>query len=341
MGSAGRAALLQLLLRQIDRHPPGVVDGADLVHADPVLVERLLEERILVQEAPLEDVGPDPLSEGELPRRVCRRGGELVAFSAEGGSAPEQIDPRELVQYPIDIACLCRAIRDDNGLGHAEPEILSSRTVLVGRKDDPVGRRPVVLCRLLNDRNVYETIHMLSSRLSAERLILVTPTERTLGIDAMNSLGSRGIDIVPAEHALQDSAVHAFALRWDGCNAPADSTPGSRAELFVDIGAHQAFLFGHELKMRPREFKVLIALARAYPSGRYVPSDELYDIVYLATRKRDISVYDEQIGDAVSRLRTVLREAAKSKGRSIGRGIQTKKKIGYRLDRAIASVQTT
>src|ERR671919_833883 len=254
--SAGRLDLLRLLLRQTDRHPPGAVDGVDLADADPGLVERLLADGILTEEGALQDIAPDPTSQDGLPRPIWRQGNKVSAFSIEGGSAPEPVDPRELVKYPIDVLRLCAAIRNDNGLTGSGPEMLSPRTILIGWKSDAVGRRPIVLCRLLRDGNAYEVVHMLTSRLNADRLILLTPTERTLAVDVLNGLSGRGVEIVPAALALQDSATHPFLLRLEGWDTRARSTPDPSIALFVDTSGHRAFFFGHELDLRPREFKV-------------------------------------------------------------------------------------
>jgi hypothetical protein len=339
MASVDRAALLQLLLRQIDRHPQGALDAVDLIEAETALLERLLTARILVEEAPLEDVAPDPKGQDELPRPVWRRGDEAVVFSIEAGSVPEPVDPRELVHYQIDVLRLCRAIRNDNELSGPGPEVLSPRTILIGWKSASNGRRPVVLCRLLRDGNAYEVVHMLTSRLNTDRLILLTPTERVLAVDVMNSLSGRGIEIVPAELALRDSATHPFLLRMEGWGAPASSKPDPDIALVVDTGGHRAFFFGHELELRPRELKVLVELARAYSSGGHVTRDQLYEAMYPGACGGDAKTYDEQVTDAISRLRTAFKRAVAAAGRPIGNIIENKRKIGYRLTPGIGQVQ--
>ena len=341
MASAARIELVRLLLRQTDRHPPGAVDGVDLADADPALVERLRADGILTVEGPLQDIAPDPTSQDELPRPIWRRGDRVIAFSTETGSAPEPVDPRELVQYPIDLLRLCGAIRNDNNLSGSGPEALSPRTILIGWRSDAVGRRPVVLCRLLRDDNAYEVVHMLASRLTADRLILLTPTERALAVDVLNSLSGRGIEIVPAVLALQDSATHPFLLRMEGWGTPASSTPDPDIAIFVDTGGHRAFLLGHELELRPRELKVLIELARAYTSGRHVTRDQLYEAMYPRAGGVDARTYDEQVTDAISRLRAAFKKAEMATGRPIGRIIQSKRKVGYRLTAGIGRVQIT
>jgi DNA-binding winged helix-turn-helix (wHTH) protein len=338
--SADRPDLLRLLLQQTDRHPPGAVDGVDLADADPALVERLLAEGILTEEDPLQDIAPDRDGQDGLPRPIWRRGDKALALSLEGESAPEPIDPRELVQYPIDVLRLCSAIRNDNDLTGSGPEVLSPRTILIGWKGDAVGRRPVVLCRLLRDGNAYEVVHMLTSRLNADRLILLTPTERTLAVDVLNNLSGRGVEIVPALLALQDSVTHPFLLRMEGWATPARWTPDATIALLIDTSGNRAFFFGHELELRPREFKVLVELARAFPDGGYVSRDQLYDAVYPPGHGGEARPYDEQITDTISRLRVAFKKAGTATGRPLGKIIENKRKVGYRLTPGIGQVQS-
>ena len=264
---------------------------------------------------------------------------KFLRSASRANSAPEAVDPRELVQYPIDVLRLCGAIRNDNDLTGSGPEVLSPRTVLIGWKTDAVGRRPVVLCRLLRDRNAYEIVHMLTSRLNADRLILLTPTERPLGVDVSNSLSARGTEIVPASLALHGSVTHPYLLRMDGWGTPASSTPDPSIALFVDATGNRAFLFGHELDLRPREFKVLVELARAYPGGGYVSRDQLYEAMYPRASSGDAKAYDEQVTDVISRLRAAFKKAGTALGRTMGNIIESKRKVGYRLTPGIGQVQ--
>ena len=302
-------------------------------------MERLLAEEILTEEDPLQDIAPDPASQDGLPRPIWRRDDKALALSLEGESAPEPIDPRELVQYPIDLLRLCGAIRNDNDLTGSGPEVLSPRTILIGWKSDAVGRRPIVLCRLLRDGNAYEIVHMLKSRLNTDRLILLTPTERTLAVDVLNSLSGHGVEIVPAGLALHDSATHHFLLRMEGWGTRAGSTPDPSIALFVDTGGYRAFFFGQELELQRREFKVLVELASAHPGGGYVSRDQLYDAMYPRGHDGEARPYDEQVTDAISRLRAAFKKAGTATGRRFGKLIENKRKVGYRLTPGIGQVQ--
>ena len=127
----------------------------------------------------------------------------------------------------------------------------------------------------------------------------------------------------------------------EGLGTPASSTPDPDIALFVDTGGHRAFFFGHELELRPRELKVLIELARAYSGSRYVTRDQLYEAMYPRAGGVDARTYDEQVTDTISRLRAAFKRAETATGRPIGRIIQNKRKVGYRLTPGIGQVQTT
>lgn len=339
MASADRGDLIRLLLRQMDRHPPRALDGVDLADADPRLVERLLSDRVLTEEPPLQDIGPSQRSQDDLPRPIWRRGGEALAFSIEGGAEPEQIDPRELVHYSIDVIQLCRALRNDNQLTGSGPEVLSPRTVLIGWKSGVGGRRAVVLCRLLRDSNAYEDVHMLTSRLNADHLMLITPTQRTLAVDVSNSLRDRGIEIVPADLAMLGAAGRPFALQMEGWSPSVPSVSDPTIALLIDTRGQRAFFFSHELELPLREFKVLVELAKAFTSGGYVSYDRLYCVMYPESGEGEARAYDEQVTDAVSRVRVTLKKTARAAGRPIGKIIENKRKFGYRLAHETGPIQ--
>ena len=61
--------------------------------------------------------------------------------------------------------------------------------------------------------------------------------------------------------------------------------------------------------------------------------------MYPDARDGDPKIYDEQVTDAVSRLRAAFRKAAKAAGRVIGTIVETKTKVGYRLARDFGPVQ--
>ena len=298
MASADRIDLLPLLLRQIDRYPQGVLDGVDLNNAEPALVNHLLANGILIEEAPLQAIPPDAECQDELPRLVLRQGSRAVAFSAEASSAPEAVDPCELVQYSIDVQRLCSAIRGDNNLTGSGPEILSPQTILIGWTGNAASRIPVVLCRYVGDQNVNEIVHMLISRLSSDRPILITPTERPLGIDSLNSLRERGLGFVAAADALRGGSGRPFAFRLEEWLSPVTAAANADVALDIDIAGHRALFFEQELKLAPREFTVLVELAKAYPSGQYVSRGTLYKIMYPHEDGRESGVYEEQITDA-------------------------------------------
>ena len=331
MVSACRDSLPPLLLRQLDLHPPGVLDGVDLDEADPALVDTLLAARILIEAPPLTELSGSWSDDDGLPAVVRRVGDRFMAFSPTGSRAPFEVDGRELIQYTIDLMALSRAFRTDNGLDGTGPEQLSPWAVLLGNRPMATESPPVVLCRLLTNSNALDTIHALKGRLAVPAMILLTPTERPLGVDTVNAVRAAGTTLIAADTALDGSPERPFRLRLGPAATPMDARD---ADLLIDRSQHLAFYLGQPLGLQPREFLLLVLLAERVAGGGTVHRNDIYRTLYRDIGAQTDLVYDEQITIAVSRLRSVLDVAAVGAKRARGTGsrlIETKRSVGYRL----------
>jgi hypothetical protein len=83
-----------LALQRIDRHPIGEVEGAEVEGFSEAELNCLLEHQILVQRTPLEELDGCP---------VQWLGGKPYLFDLEGQRPAEEIDPRLLTTYDIDV----------------------------------------------------------------------------------------------------------------------------------------------------------------------------------------------------------------------------------------------
>ena len=156
MASACQGNLPLLLIRQLDLHPPGLLDGVDLDGADPALVNNLLAKRVLIENPPLTEISGSWSDDDGRPAVVRRVGQRYFAFSPTGDRAPREINERELIQYTIDLEALGRVLRADNGLNGPGPEQLSRWAILLGHHHVAGVARPVVLCRLLTISNAID-----------------------------------------------------------------------------------------------------------------------------------------------------------------------------------------
>ena len=117
--------LLCLVLQRIDRHPIGEVDRAEVEGFSEAALDRLLEHRILVQRATLDELDGCP---------VQWLGGKPYLFDLEGERAPEEIDPRLLISYEIDVLALCRALRRTNRMDGPPADETSPCTHFIGHR---------------------------------------------------------------------------------------------------------------------------------------------------------------------------------------------------------------
>ena len=129
--------LLRLVLQRIDRHPIGDVDGEEIERFGRAALDALLAHRILVQRSPLEELDGCP---------VQWLGGKPFLFDLEGERPPEEIDPRLLIAYEIDLSALCRTLRRANQLVGPPIEELTDRAYFIGHRGGGRRRRSHLPC---------------------------------------------------------------------------------------------------------------------------------------------------------------------------------------------------
>ena len=126
MASVSIASSLALLLRRIDRHPVGGLDGVEFETLEPALGRHLLSMGILEERLPLSAVDGQPIQ---------LFGDRTVALSAFGDALSTALDPRRLRRFAIDVDQLCHAVRQANRLTGPPVERLSARIHLLGDRD--------------------------------------------------------------------------------------------------------------------------------------------------------------------------------------------------------------
>lgn len=315
--------LLCLVLQRIDRHPIGEVDRAEVEGFSEAELNRLLEHRILVQRAPLEELDGCP---------VQWLGGKPFLFDLEGARPPEEIDPRLLTTYEIDLSALCGTLRRANQLVGPPIEELSDRAYFLGHRGSGRRRRSLCLARLLQDSNVLDTLYLLRGHISAGQLVLLTSNVVELRRPTLRSLAAENAVIVPIPEALATSnSAEPFALNIPvQMDTEADALASARLRL--DTGNQIAMLNGKEVDLTPREFDVLVALANEAKEGAgFVPRDDLLTIIEAHRRDDDRTAGPRDLENAISRIRRALSAAAglpSSEGSQI---IQSRRRGGYRL----------
>ncbi len=120
MTFANAAELIRLLLRQSDRHPIRAIGAAELEPYDPRFLRSLRNVGVLVAREDLPD-------DGDSIFEVID--GSLIVVDPETGECERHDDALDIQSFDIDIAALCRAMREQSGLKGPGPMAISTRVL--------------------------------------------------------------------------------------------------------------------------------------------------------------------------------------------------------------------
>jgi hypothetical protein len=317
-----RHGLLCLVLRRIDCHPMGDVDGIDTDKFGQAALDPLIEHHILVQRSPLRELDGCP---------VQWLDGRPYVFDLEGARPPEAIDPRLLTTYEIDLLALCRALRRASQLGGPSVEALSDRVYFIGHHGSGSQRRSVCLARLLRDNTVLDLVGGLRARIGMQPVLLLTPGMMDLKHRTVRYLAEERVLVLPLVDALDQSSWHPFILRSAALTRPISSAQAD-GRLRVDAARHSATLDGGEILLGRLEFSVFSALAEeAAHSNGYVPRDDLLHVIEAYRHDPENPATPENLDNVLSRIRRALAEAAGIHASEMTPLVETKRRLGHRL----------
>lgn len=319
MASVSQVALCRLLLRRIDRHPIGIVDGNDLVDIDRATVDLFLARRLLVERAPLGDIGG----------RVIQQDGErTTAVDIDGEDVARDVSPLALRHYDIEIEEVCGAIRKGAGLAGLPVEAIGANTYWLGALGTGSRRIEYYVARLFRADDAVDRALALKARSNGQSLVVFTPTSRELPARVQRQLLSEKISIASIEGALVTDASHPFEIALP---AVAWNTETATVRLSVDVAGKIARFDGKDLPLTNREFAVLVALANERVEGDgYVSRDRLAEALSAAAPQGERN--DEQIEKVTSSLRRKLRTAGVGMAEDARAPIKSGRGLGYRLD---------
>jgi DNA-binding winged helix-turn-helix (wHTH) protein len=315
--------LLDLVLRRIGQHPVGALYGVDADRFGSEALQLLLVREILVQQPMLDELDGC---------RVQWIGTRPFLFDLDADRPPEEVDPRLLSVYEINVLALCRAFRRANQLAGPPVAELAEGAYFIGHRGSGKRRRSLCLVRLVRDDRVLEVIHLLRAYIATGQLVVLTPNMVELRRPTLRSLANEGALVVSIPEALVTSASAApFALDIP-MRLDADVGGAASARLRLDTGSQIATLNGKEVHLTPREFDVLVALANEAKAGvGFVPREDLLTIVEAHRRDDDRTAGPRDLENAISRTRRALAGVAglpSSEGIQI---IQSRRGGGYRL----------
>jgi DNA-binding response OmpR family regulator len=314
--------LLCLVLQLTDSHPIGELDGVEVERFGRADLDLLLEHQVLVQRSPIRELDGCP---------VQWLGGRPFLFDLEGEHPPEEIDPRLLSSYEIDVIALCRALRRANGLDGPPVEALSDLAYFIGTHGTGNRRRSVCVARLLREDNAAEVVCIIRAQLGAGPLLVLTPRRVELRRRTLQHLAEGRVLVLPLIDTLDQAASDPFVLQ-PGALVRAVSSARSDGRLRVDTAGRSATLDGGEVSLGRLEFAVFSALAEeaAHENG-FVPRDDLLRIIEAYRHNPDDLARPENLDNVLSRIRRALAEAVGIHPSKMTPLVATKRGLGHRL----------
>jgi two-component system response regulator RegX3 len=162
---------------------------------------------------------------------------------------------------------------------------------------------------------------------SAVPIIIVSAKGEEVDMVLMLEIGAD--DYVTKPYRLRElvARIRAVMRRHESVNSPLESeTVVEHGELRLDVDARRCFLRGHEIKLRKKEFALMLLLLEN--PGRVLTRDVLIDRVWGSDYVGDTKTLDVHI----KRLRTLIEDDPKNP--TI---ISTIRGVGYRLETATTS----
>jgi DNA-binding winged helix-turn-helix (wHTH) protein len=310
MDSAKPPRLCSLLLQRLDQHPIRAISAADAEPFGEAVSEyrrlQLLRFRRALDELDLISVTVD------------EHGDAAIESGAHDGSR----------LLDVDFRAVGLQIRRSSGLVGPPLEKLNDKVIHLGQLPDDPHRRVFYLVRTLTDANAIELTLSLKGRAGLASPVILTPTPRDFGLDITRRIALEGVILAAASNLLDEQANTPLALRLTAVGLPTELPPDA---IEIDQHGSKARFYRKPLKLEPRDFRVLVELAReAGSDGGFVSVQDLLAAI-AEGKAHDALPQGEQVTASVSRLRLALGAAA-GLDRLLAQGlIVNDRKGGYRL----------
>lgn len=320
MASGNRTNLAKLLLQQIDSHPIRALSVADLVEFGDVVADfrqlGLLRYRRQADEY-------DAIS---------------VEYTADGEvvlEAAEELPQRPGTEPPlrwldVQFRRVALQIRRAAQLTGSPLEVLNERVVRLGQIGTGPRTRNVFLVRLLRDKNALDTVLAIKTRSGAGLTLVLTPTFQALSPDILRRIELEGVALAAVSELLDDTQGQPFALRLEEVGLPSQEVVPPDA-LEIDMQSGAVIFCGNSVSLEPRDYSVLVVLAREAEDGSAVASfEDLHDAI-AEGKAEDKAPKKEQVTASVSRLRQHLGTAGGLDPKASKQLIINVRAKGYRL----------
>lgn len=310
-----------------DRHPIRSIGAADLQPYDPRFVRSLRNLGILAEREDLRDDGTTVLQVVD---------DTLIAIDPETGACERHDDALDVQTFDINLAAICRAIREQSRLEGPGPSTISARVMRLGRYADHGRAAEICLVRRLREATAQEIVDHVRGAIDTETAIMLVSLGRCdLSTPVARQLDVLRMAVASAEDLLRDDAENPLAM--DFSRIRVSSRPSApEARLVVDRTGRRVICEGVELAVEPRDFDVLVLLVdEAADAGGWVLRDSIAAALRASTG-RDGN--PEQVDRSINRLRDVFRKEPRLPGLPKNGFIETKSKVGCRLTFAASEI---
>lgn len=320
MTFANAAELIRLLLRQSDRHPIRAVGAAELVPYDPRFIRSLRNLGIL---ADREDLRDDSTAVFQVVDDA------LIAVDPETGECERHDEALDIQTFDIDIAALCRAIREQSGLKGPGPMAISARIWRLGRHEQHERPAEICLVRRLRDETAQEIVDLVRGAIDSEAPVaLISLGGCNLPTAVARQLASLRLTVACALDLLRDDPNRPFALDLGRVRVPTGQQ-ALDARLQIDRIGRRMVFEGIEIDIEPRDFDAFALLAEeALAAGGWVSKDSLAATIQASTGRES---NPEQVDRCINRLRDAFRKNSRLDAVPSNGFIDRKSKVGARL----------
>ena len=335
MVSAPHASLWDRLFESLSE--PGTVEisGADLEPFGKRSLDRFLENRLLIQQALPDDLGPCGCGRDGCHSLLEEIDGKYFAICPSADLFPEEINKEEVTFYQINLPKILQVLRHANELeGESITDIARDNAYFLGRKTLGAEQPALVFCRRLNGRNAHDVFHQVRGAVDSGRILLMTAGNYNLDLHQVRL--SHSMHIYPAEITRYQTAPDSPSLDWTRISSDIlfKDAIEENVDLYLDSTCHVARYKGHYFSPSAKPFEVLTALARraiATKGQGFLKKDDIYKIL---AGSDSFQIEDNRIPDVIREIKNSLKPLVDTDAmtqQEFDSFIDPQRNVGYRL----------
>lgn len=313
-------SLAHRLLRLTSGGPPVILTGRDLLGHLGRGLDRLLDRRVLVEQARTDEWGPCSGCDLDCGSRPVQEiDGRLIAACPHDAACDEILSHDDVRQFQLELDELVLALREDNNLGGDGPAAVSDGVWLVGASGD-VGAVPrsvfmAIGSILESPANVLAVMRRFSQPGAAAII-----TTGDVAVDARVVFEDAGMAIISPRSALIDDPSRMFRI-----DLTVRPLAASAPRMVLGQADGSVMIDNRTVILTAQSFQLLLLLAKAALAGPgFIGIRRIEDALWGNARTT------RTVADAIRELRDALAPLVGDKPKA-AKLIANRKGQGYRL----------